>query len=55
MSATAALEWSDGTPSLPYEIDESTPRLAIGGRTYYFCSDECRSSFEERPSRYGAR
>jgi hypothetical protein len=34
------------------EIEPDTPRCECGGRTYYFCSEECRADFAERPERY---
>ena len=27
---------------------------AVGGRTYYFCSESCRQKFDEDPEKYGA-
>ena len=33
-------------------VDESTPRADIGGRTYYFCSEACRSKCRKQPARY---
>lgn len=27
---------------------------AVGGQTYYFCSENCRQRFDENPSAYGA-
>lgn len=27
---------------------------AVGGQTYYFCSENCREQFDENPGRYGA-
>jgi protein SCO1/2 len=30
-----------------------TPRVEHGGRTYYFCSEACRSRFAHDPERYG--
>lgn len=30
-------------------------RAEYGGRTYYFCIDECRRRFEENPHRYAGR
>ena len=26
-------------------VDATTPHAAVGGRTYYFCSDDCRDEF----------
>ncbi len=37
-------------------VDESTPfRAEHGGRTYYFCSENCRRKFEGDPGRYAGR
>jgi Cu+-exporting ATPase len=27
---------------------------AVGGQTYYFCSENCRQRFDENPTAYGA-
>ena len=27
---------------------------AVGGQTYYFCSENCRQRFDENPAAYGA-
>jgi YHS domain-containing protein len=27
---------------------------AVGGQTYYFCSENCRQRFDENPTGYGA-
>jgi YHS domain-containing protein len=35
-------------------VDPQTPHATFGGRTYYFCSDDCRTRFERRPSDYVA-
>ena len=34
------------------EAAPSTPHADYGGRTYYFCSDACRTAFEKEPERY---
>jgi YHS domain-containing protein len=33
-------------------VDETTPRLLYQGKTYYFCSNECRDQFAKNPSKY---
>lgn len=33
-------------------VDAETPRAEYQGKTYYFCSDECRAAFLKRPGRY---
>lgn len=35
------------------EIRPQTPRLEYAGRTYYFCSAQCRRDFASHPERYG--
>lgn len=34
------------------KVDQKTPRCVCDGRTYYFCSDECRREFEKNPQKY---
>ena len=33
-------------------IDDKTPRFDYRGKTYYFCSNECRSEFIKHPAKY---
>ena len=33
-------------------VDEKTPRCCCNGKTYFFCSDECRKAFEKNPAKY---
>jgi len=33
-------------------VDSKTPHCACNGKTYYFCSDECRNAFEKNPAKY---
>jgi hypothetical protein len=33
-------------------VEPDTPRCECAGKTYYFCSDECRADFEAHPERY---
>jgi hypothetical protein len=33
-------------------VEPGTPRCALDGKTYYFCSDECREAFERDPQRF---
>lgn len=37
------------------KVDAETPQAVVDGRTYYFCSDECRVAFIGEPARYLAR
>jgi hypothetical protein len=34
------------------KVRADTPRTEYGGRTYYFCSEQCRKQFEAAPMRY---
>jgi YHS domain-containing protein len=33
-------------------VKDSTPRAEYQGRTYYFCSEECRTEFLAKPAKY---
>ena len=33
-------------------VDATTPRYGYNGKTYYFCSDECRAKFAKNPQKY---
>jgi YHS domain-containing protein len=35
-------------------VDASTPTYTQDGKTYYFCSNECRSDFVKDPAKYAA-
>jgi YHS domain-containing protein len=34
------------------EVDKATPTYAYNGKTYYFCSEECRDKFAKNPQKY---
>lgn len=36
----------------PLEPDDVIARIEYGGRTYAFCSEDCRQQFEESPAQY---
>ena len=36
-------------------VDGATPRCSYDGKTYYFCSDECRTKFEKDPGKYARK
>ena len=36
-------------------VDESTPSYQYAGKTYYFCSDECKNSFAKHPAKYATK
>jgi YHS domain-containing protein len=33
-------------------VDQTTPRYEYGGKTYYFCSQDCRQKFAKNPQKY---
>lgn len=39
---------------LNVKVTPSTPRVEYGGRTYYFCSEECKAEFQKRPEKFVA-
>ena len=34
------------------DVDATTPSVVMGGKTYYFCSDECKRDFQKDPQKY---
>jgi YHS domain-containing protein len=34
------------------QVDSETPAYVYNGKTYFFCSDECRSEFAKHPQKY---
>lgn len=44
-------------PVCEMHVDEqqATATAEHGGRTYYFCSDGCKTRFQEAPEKYIAR
>lgn len=36
-------------------VDDKTPHAEYRGRTYYFCSEECRGEFLKNPAKYAAK
>ena len=36
-------------------VDDKTPRTEHEGKTYYFCSDDCRNEFAKHPTKYAAK
>lgn len=36
-------------------VDKATPQCVCDGKTYYFCSEECRAQFEKNPAKYVRR
>jgi YHS domain-containing protein len=39
-------------PCIDVRVDASTPRVEWQGKTYYFCSEVCRSEFTKDPTAY---
>jgi YHS domain-containing protein len=37
---------------LDVDVDSNTPSYVYDGKTYYFCSQECRDEFAKNPKRY---
>jgi YHS domain-containing protein len=37
---------------LNVRVDGATPHAEYKGKTYYFCSEECRVLFEKNPAKY---
>jgi YHS domain-containing protein len=37
---------------LNVRVDAATPHAQYKGKTYYFCSEECRVLFEKNPAKY---
>ena len=40
---------------LHVKVNGTTPRAEVGGKLYYFCSDECRERFLKDPGKYTAK
>jgi YHS domain-containing protein len=40
---------------LNVRVDGATPHAEYQGKTYYFCSEECRALFEKNPAKYAGR
>jgi YHS domain-containing protein len=36
------------------DVDATTPRTEYNGKTYYFCSDDCKQEFLKNPSKYAS-
>ncbi len=36
-------------------VDDKTPSYAYNGKTYYFCSDECKDQCAKNPKNYVAK
>lgn len=40
---------------LNVHVDGATPRAEYKGKTYYFCSEECRVLFGKAPAKYAGK
>jgi YHS domain-containing protein len=40
---------------LHVKVTGATPRAEYGGRTWYFCSEECREAFLKNPAKYAEK
>src|SRR5438067_1669905 len=34
------------------QVGSDTPKYAYDGKTYYFCSDDCKNEFAKHPAKY---
>jgi YHS domain-containing protein len=37
------------------DVDKKTPTAQYNGKTYYFCSDECKGEFAKNPAKYAGK
>ena len=37
------------------DVDKNTPSYSYNGKTYYFCSDDCRTQFIKNPAKYARK
>lgn len=51
MRATA-VQVVDPVCKMDVRGDENSPHFSFGGKTYYFCSDKCKKTFEKDPPKY---
>lgn len=40
---------------LTVHVDGATPRAEVGGKTYFFCSPDCKCAFEKSPQKYAGK
>lgn len=40
---------------LNIKVTDQTPRSIYNGQTYYFCSPECKTAFDQQPSKYAGK
>jgi len=40
---------------LHVKVTDQTPRAEYAGKTYYFCSPECRDAFLKNPQKFAGR
>lgn len=55
MTGDLSLDPVCGRPVSVRKAEEAGRKVVYEGKTYYFCSDECRESFEKDPRKYAGR
>ena len=45
----------DPVCGMELNIENTEERSEYWGRTFYFCSDQCRNKFDENPAQYVSR
>ncbi|CAG1003182.1 hypothetical protein PHYC_03047 [Phycisphaerales bacterium] len=45
-------EYNADLACLEVDVTAETPRTEYDGKTYYFCSEECRAAFQKKPHKY---
>jgi YHS domain-containing protein len=48
-------QYNNDLSCVAVRVKDTTPRTDYGGKTYFFCSSGCRSSFEKKPQKYLAK
>ena len=46
------MEARDEVCGMTFEVEAAATTVAFQGRTYYFCSDRCKSMFQRHPAWY---
>ncbi len=44
--------YNRGLACVCVKLKDSTPRADYEGQTYYFCSEDCRKAFLNKPNKY---
>lgn len=45
----------DPVCGMDVDVAPTTAKATHAGKTYYFCSDGCKRSFEKEPARYAGK